>query len=59
MGKTVNSSLEVAKAIKAIKFDGVQIKVVELPVSRFQAEEIAFGYILEQKPDVIIMLGES
>ncbi len=58
-GKTVNSSLEVVKAIKAMRFERVQIKVVELPVSRFQAVEIAFRYILEQKPDVIIMLGEA
>ncbi len=58
-GKAVNSSLEVAKVIKAMKFAGVQIKVATLPVSRFQAIKIAFHYIFEQKPDVIIMLGEA
>ena len=58
-GKTVNSSLEVAKAITTMKLAGVQIKVATLPVSRFQAIKIAFRYIAEQKPDIIIMLGEA
>ena len=57
-GETVNPSLEVARAIGNMHFPGVHVEIVELPVARFQAVEIAINRMRSAAPDIVIMLGE-
>lgn len=58
-GETVNPSLEVARAIGSMRFAGIQVEIVELPVARFQTIEIALNRMRSAEPDVVIMLGEA
>ena len=58
-GEIVNSSLEVARVIESIHFANAQVDVVELPVARFQATDIAINHLRIAKPDVVLMLGEA
>ena len=58
-GETVNPSLEVARALGTRHFPGVHVEIVELPVARFQAVEIAINRMRSAAPEFVIMLGES
>lgn len=58
-GETINPSLEIALAIEKIKFPNAELEALKLPVSRFEAVEIALRNLREKKPDVVIMLGEA
>jgi pyroglutamyl-peptidase len=55
----VNPSLEVARDIGSMHFANAQVEVVELPVARFQATDIAINRIRIAEPDVVLMLGEA
>ena len=58
-GETVNPSLDVARAIGSMHFANAQVDVVELPVARFQATDIAINRMRIAEPDVVLMLGEA
>jgi len=58
-GELVNPSLEVARDIGSMHFADLQVEVVELPVARFQATEIAINRMRIAEPDVVLMLGEA
>jgi pyroglutamyl-peptidase len=58
-GESVNSSLEVARRIRDMHFTNAHVEVVELPVTRFDAPDIAINRIRITAPDVVLMLGEA
>ncbi len=58
-GETINPSFEVAKAIQKLTFANAEVQTLLLPVDRFQAIELALKRIREEKPDVVILLGEG
>ena len=58
-GESVNSSLEVAHRIGGMHFTNTQVEVVELPVARLHAPDIALNRIRSAAPDVVLMLGEA
>ena len=58
-GEPINPSLEAARQMQKIDFPDTVIRVVELPVDRFRAVEIALELIRASKPDIVIMLGEA
>jgi pyroglutamyl-peptidase len=58
-GETLNPSLEVARAIEGVQCAGAHIDVIELPVERFRAVDMALDQLRRQAPDVVIMLGEA
>jgi pyroglutamyl-peptidase len=58
-GEGINSSLETARAMKQIQFPDALVRVVELPVDRFRAVALALGLLREERPDVMILLGEA
>jgi pyroglutamyl-peptidase len=58
-GDIVNPSLEVARSIGSTHFANTQVEVIELPVARFQATDIAINRIRIAEPDVVVMLGEA
>jgi pyroglutamyl-peptidase len=58
-GEIVNPSLEVARDIERMHFATARIEVVELPVARFEATDIAINRMRITQPDVVLMLGEA
>lgn len=63
-GQTLNPSLEAMRAIAKRRFTGARIEVLELPVHRFRAIDIALTRIRRRPPDalvsdVVVMLGEG
>jgi pyroglutamyl-peptidase len=58
-GEAINPSAEAARAIDGIVFTDALVRVVELPVDRHRAVEVALGLIRAGHPDIIIMLGEA
>lgn len=58
-GKVMNASQEVANSLADLSFAQVQLEVLILPVSRFEAVDIMLQAMAALKPDVILMLGES
>jgi len=58
-GETINPSLEVARAIEGMPFERAKIDVIELPVARFEAVDIAISRMRSTRPDVVLMLGEA
>jgi pyroglutamyl-peptidase len=58
-GEIVNPSLEVARDIERMHFATARIEVVELPVARFEATDIAINRMCLTQPDVVLMLGEA
>lgn len=58
-GELINPSLEVAHGIADMHFANAHIEIVELPVARFQAVEIALKRLRSAAPDVVLMLGEA
>ena len=58
-GETLNPSLEVARALAVAQCAGAHIDVVELPVERFRAIDMALDHLRHATPDVVIMLGEA
>lgn len=58
-GEAINPSLETALGIEKIKFPDAQLEILKLPVSRFEAVEIALRNLREKRPDAVIMLGEA
>ncbi len=58
-GEIINPSLEIARVIQNMHFAHAHVEVVELPVARFQATEIAIRCMRRAKPDVVLMLGEA
>lgn len=55
----VNPALEVARGIGKMHFTNAQVEVVELPVARFHAPDIAINHIRSAAPDIVLMLGEA
>lgn len=55
--EAINPSLEAALAMSGVEFPGAVLSVLELPVDRFHAVEIAVGRIRALRPDAVIMLG--
>lgn len=58
-GKSINSSLEMAKSFDGKSFPDLQVDFIELPVVHNQASEIAIDHILTTQPDVVMMLGTA
>jgi pyroglutamyl-peptidase len=56
-GETINPSLEAARLMTGVEFPGAVVNVLELPVERHSAVEIALEGLRELRPDVVIMLG--
>jgi pyroglutamyl-peptidase len=58
-GENTNPSLEAARHIKQMSFDGASIRVEELPVDRYRAIATALEALRAFRPEVVIMLGEA
>jgi pyroglutamyl-peptidase len=58
-GETRNPSLEVVRALDRSRWAGVDIDVLELPVERFHAIDLALHHLHRTVPDVVVMLGEA
>lgn len=58
-GDIVNPSLEAARAIGNHHVADTHVEVIELPVARFSAPDIAIRQIRMAKPDIVLMLGEA
>jgi pyroglutamyl-peptidase len=58
-GENTNPSLEAARRIKQMNFDGASIRIEELPVDRYRAVAAALEALRAFRPDVVIMLGEA
>ena len=58
-GETANPSLEAARAMTGVEFPGAKLTVVELPVDRFGAVEMASARVRALRPDVVMMLGQA
>jgi pyroglutamyl-peptidase len=58
-GETLNPSLEVVREIERQSWDGAHLDIIELPVERFHAIDMAVNYLRREVPDVVIMLGEA
>ncbi|MGA9773398.1 MAG: pyroglutamyl-peptidase I [Blastocatellia bacterium] len=57
--QSINPSLEAARVMTGVEFDGARISVTELPVDRFRATEMAINLMGKLRPDIVIMLGEA
>lgn len=57
--ESVNPSLEVARCIGNLHFPKAHIEVVELPVARLHAPDMAIKRLRSVAPDVVLMLGEA
>ena len=55
--ETINPSLEAARQMKGVEFPGAVLRVLELPVERYGAIDIALQGMSELRPDIVIMLG--
>ena len=58
-GENTNPSLEAARQIKQMSFDGASVRVEELPVDRNRATAAALEALRGFGPEVVIMLGEA
>lgn len=58
-GQTINASQETARALRDESFQGVELELLELPVERFKAIDMALEAIVQHRPDIIVMLGEA
>ena len=58
-GEGINPSLETARQMEKVDFSGATVRVAELPVDRYRAVVLAFELIRNERPDVVIMLGEA
>ncbi|HWO01429.1 MAG TPA: pyroglutamyl-peptidase I [Blastocatellia bacterium] len=58
-GESVNPSLEAARQIREMSFQGDSVYVQELPVDRYRAIEVALETLSRIQPDIVIMLGEA
>ncbi|HXG91638.1 MAG TPA: pyroglutamyl-peptidase I [Blastocatellia bacterium] len=58
-GESVNPSLEAARQMAGVEFNNALVRVVELPVDRFRAIEVAYDELRAMRPNVAIMLGEA
>jgi pyroglutamyl-peptidase len=58
-GESVNPSLEAARQITGVGFREAVVNVLELPVDRFRAIEMALEQIRSARPDFVMMLGEA
>jgi pyroglutamyl-peptidase len=56
-GETINPSLEAARHMAGVEFRGAVLNIIELPVERYRATEIALDRLHGLRPDVVIMLG--
>jgi pyroglutamyl-peptidase len=56
-GETINPSLEAARQMAGVEFCGADVTVLELPVERHAAIEIALDGLRDLRPDVVVMLG--
>src|ERR1700749_4550982 len=56
-GESANPSLEAALAMNGIEFPGARLAVLQLPVDRFRAIEMASTRLRLLRPDAVIMLG--
>ena len=58
-GEIVNPSLEVARHVANTPVADAHIDIIELPVSRFEAIDMALHRLRHTAPDVVLMLGEA
>jgi pyroglutamyl-peptidase len=58
-GEAINPSLEAARQAEKIDFPATLLRVVELPVDRHRAIEVALDALEATRPDIVIMLGEG
>lgn len=58
-GETSNPSLEAARAMAGVEFPGAALTVLELPVDRFAAIELASARLRALRPDAVILLGQA
>ena len=58
-GETVNPSLEAMLAMTGVEFPGAVLTVLELPVDRHRAIEMASARLRAHPPDAVIMLGQA
>lgn len=56
-GETINPSLEAARQMLGVEFPGTVLNLLELPVERYGAVEIALDGLRDLRPDVVVMLG--
>jgi pyroglutamyl-peptidase len=56
-GETANPSLEAALAMSGVEFPGTRLAILELPVDRFRAIEMAGARLRLLRPDAVIMLS--
>ena len=57
--QSLNPSLGAARTMAGVEFAGVSLRVLELPVDRFRATELALEWLQSIRPDIMIMLGEA
>src|SRR5258708_5876856 len=57
-GESLNSSREAARAFAGVEFSDADLTVMELPVDRHRAVELASERIRTLRPDAVIMLDE-
>jgi pyroglutamyl-peptidase len=58
-GETTNPSLEAARAMAGVDFPGAALTILELPVDRFAAIELASARLRALRPDAVILLGQA
>lgn len=58
-GESINPSLEAARQMQKIDFADTVVRVIELPVDRFRAVQMALELLRACNPDIVIMLGEA
>jgi len=56
-GESINPSSEAARQVARVDFPETLVRMVELPVERYRAVEIALDEIRAARPDVVVMLG--
>jgi pyroglutamyl-peptidase len=56
-GESANPSLEAALAMSGVEFPSARLAILQLPVDRYRAIEIAIEQIRRLRPDAVIMLG--
>ena len=56
-GEAANPSLEAARAMTGVDFPGAALTMLELPVDRHRAIEVAVERLRAVRPDAVMMLG--
>jgi len=56
-GELINPSIEAARAVAKLEFPDTAVNLVELPVERYRAVDIAIARMRSIEPEIMIMLG--